>query len=371
MRNLYRLFILLFLLSSYNLRSQGTSSYSFFIAGHTYGKPGVNNIGLHPPFKQKFGYIKSRPEIKLGVLTGDIVSPQPDAQDWDEVDADIDSLGLPVYFAVGNHDMENRPLYESRYGSTYYHFIYENDLFIVLDPNIDHWNISGDQLAFMKGVVDSNYMLVDNIFVFFHQFLWWEKDNIYSHIKPNSFAGRADTINFWSEIEPCFHQLPNKVFFFAGDMGAGYWSNNFMYDSYDNLSYVCSGMGDGNGDNFVVINVDSLKSVSYDLICLNDTVLNCFGNLTDYIISSTSSVVKPEFVSFYPNPTHDMVSLRFDRRYADVSVSIFDLFGKLVLTRKYQNAFNEKINLIDLQKGLYFVTVTVNDLHQTMKLVLV
>ena len=27
--------------------------YSFFIAGHTYGAPGIDNEGVHPPFKNK------------------------------------------------------------------------------------------------------------------------------------------------------------------------------------------------------------------------------------------------------------------------------------------------------------------------------
>lgn len=36
--------------------------YSFLVADHTYGKPGVNNKGFHPPFKDKFQYIQSRPE---------------------------------------------------------------------------------------------------------------------------------------------------------------------------------------------------------------------------------------------------------------------------------------------------------------------
>lgn len=144
----FKLLVIFILLFSINLKTI-YAQYSFFVAGHTYGQPGINNEGFHPPFKEKFEYIQSRGEIVFGVLTGDIVKPNPTEQDWDEIDADIIELGLPVYFAVGNHDMENRPLFESRYGITYYHFIYNSDLFIVLDPNIDGWNISGEQLVFL------------------------------------------------------------------------------------------------------------------------------------------------------------------------------------------------------------------------------
>ena len=82
-------------------------------------------------------------------MTGDIVFPFPNAQDWDEIDAEIDTLDLPIYFTVGNHDMENCPLFESRCGIAYFDFIYNNDLFIVLDPDIDGWNITGSQLLFL------------------------------------------------------------------------------------------------------------------------------------------------------------------------------------------------------------------------------
>ncbi len=346
-----------------------TISYSFFIAGHTYGKPGVNNIGLHPPFKQKFGYIKSRSEIKFGVLTGDIVSPNPQAHDWDEVDADIDLLGLPVYFAVGNHDMENRPLYESRYGDTYYYFIFHNDLFLILDPNIDHWNISGEQLEFMKNVVNENYKTIDNIFVLFHQFLWWQKDNIYSEIKPNSFAGRADTINFWTEVEPFFHRLPNKVFFLAGDMGAAWWSNDFMYDKFDNISFVCSGMGEGIGDNFVVLNISSQKQVTYDLICLNDTVFNCFGKITDYMISPLPGTDVLQNVVVYPNPTGDFFKLRLDYSYINIDIAIYNTNGQVVLNRRTIIP-DEPVNISSLEKGVYIIIISKDSFQNRVKLVI-
>jgi len=245
-------------------------AYSFFIAGHTYGKAGVNNVGLHPPFKAQFEFIKTQKKIELGMLLGDIVSPHPTLQDWVEVDADIASLGLPVYFSVGNHDMENRPVYEKRYGKTYYSFVHQADLFIVLDPNLDEWNITGDQLNFLKKTLKEKNEKIHNIYVFFHQVLWVQKGTKYEEIRPNSLAGRATEINFWSEIEPLFNQLPNPVFMFAGDLGGGSWATDFYYDHYDNITFIGSGMGEGKGDNYVIINVSENKSVSYDKIVIEE-----------------------------------------------------------------------------------------------------
>lgn len=370
MKTIQYILLIKLILSISLLEAQTDSSlYSFFIAGHTSGQPGVNNIGLHPPFKEKFGYIQNRTEIKFGVFTGDIVSPCPTAQDWDEVDADIDSLGLPIFFAVGNHDMENRPLFESRYGDTYYYFIYQNDLFIVIDPYIDGWSISGPQLEFLENVVDSNYQSVDNIFVCFHPLLWWEPDNIYANIKPNSFAGMVSPINFWTDIEPLFHQLPNQVVFCAGDLGATSWSNDFMYDLYDNISFIGSGMGEGIGDNFIVINVDSNKTINYDLICLNDSILNCFGELTDYQISQAGgNEITVNRTYIYPNPATSYITIEPDKNNK-TTIQLFNMQGQLILKKQYNKIFKQNIDISHLPKGLYVIKMT-NELNQsTMKLV--
>lgn len=363
------LILLLGVLLMTNLLSARTDSlaYSFFIAGHTYGKAGVNNVGLHPAFKDKFGYIQSREEIAFGVLLGDIVSPDPVAQDWDEVDADIDTLGLPVYFAVGNHDMENRPLFESRYGDTYYSFIYQNDLFVILDPNLDGWSISGLQLEFLQNTIASNSISVDNIFVMFHQLLWWQSDNIYSAVRPNSFAGMSSPTNFWTDIEPLLNSLPNQVVCCAGDFGAAYWSDDFMYDTYDNISFVGTGMGEGIGDNFIVINVNTNKSVSYDLICLNNPELNCFGDLVDYKITSIQENSNP--IAVYPNPSSGKFKLEFPQSFIE-TVQIIALDGQVIWESQVFKHSKLEVDLSHLPKGLYLLRTTGSKLSTTMKIIL-
>ncbi len=282
----YIFLFLVLVLFSCDKNEDGTTeespiSYSFFIAGHTYGSPGVDNDGLHPAFKNKFDLIQSDGHIGFGVLTGDIVITGTE-QNWNEVDNDIIDLGLPVYFAAGNHDMTDRVLFESRYGQTYYSFVHQSDLFIVLDPNLDEWNISDDQLQFLENALNSEAQNVNNIFVFFHQVLWWEPDNIYQNVTLNSLAGRADTINFWNEIEPLFNGLSKPVHMFAGDVGAFNTGSEFMYHQYENIKLIASGMGGNVRDNIIIIDVHEDASVSYRLIALNDPDINALGDLLDY-----------------------------------------------------------------------------------------
>ena len=284
----YIFLFLVLVLFSCDKNEDGTTeespiSYSFFIAGHTYGTPGVDNDGLHPAFKNKFDLIQSDGHIDFGVLTGDIVITGTE-QNWNEVDNDIIDLGLPVYFAAGNHDVTDRTLFESRYGQTYYSFVHQSNLFIVLDPNIDGWNISGNQLDFLENVLNTEAQNVNNIFVFFHQLLWWEPDNIYQNVVLNSFSGRADTINFWNEIEPLFNELAKPVHMFAGDVGAYYTGSEFMYHQYENITLIASGMGGNVRDNFIIIDVHEDASVSFRLIALNAPDISALGDLEDYTL---------------------------------------------------------------------------------------
>lgn len=255
--------------------------YSFFVAGHTYGKPRVDNVGFHPPFKKKFNLINNDMSIEFGVLTGDIVKTSTE-KNWNEIDQDLNLIIHPVYFSVGNHDIDNLELYLSRYGNTYKSFIHNSDLFIILDPNIDKWNISGDQLLFLKSTLEKNHFNVDNIFVFFHQLLWWDEDNLYKNVKMNSTDGRADSINFWNEIIPLFISIKNKIYMFAGDVGAFNNGSEFMYHSYSNITFIASGMGGEVRDNIVFVDINEDKTVSFRLIALNGDNINSLGSLTDY-----------------------------------------------------------------------------------------
>ena len=264
-----------------NVTEFGPVQYSFFVAGHAYGTPGESNVGLYPPFKEKFELINSEEKMALGVLTGDIVRNSTESE-WSAVDADLETLNVPVRFAVGNHDIEDPHLFETKYGPTYFSFVNGSDLFIILDPNIDGWNISGDQLSFLDSTLNANTSSSNNIFVFFHQLLWWQSENIFSSIYPNSLYGRDETINFWSAVEPLFSELPNNVFLFAGDVGAFPTGKEVFYHCYDNVKFIASGMGDGVRDNFIIVDVSEIGQVRFRLIALNGNDINGLGELRDH-----------------------------------------------------------------------------------------
>lgn len=231
-----------------------TKHYSFFVAGHTYGVPGVNNPGVHPPFRALFPQINSD-HLDFGVFTGDIVI-KGTSTDWDEVDADLADLVFPVYFAVGNHDMSNRDLFTSRYGPTYYSFEYGEDLFIVLDGELDPCNITDEQMIFLRNVLSTSRG--QNIFVFVHRLIWVTEGTPYYKLRDelNSSDGYNFQSNFWTDVEPLFRNLDAQVYIVAGDVGVT-WAMPVFYEHYENIHLIASGMGGAEEENYLIFQVDS------------------------------------------------------------------------------------------------------------------
>jgi hypothetical protein len=80
-----------------------------------------------------------RPELIVNV--GDLVEggdfPREHLlQEWDRFDARASRARAPVFHTGGNHDLSSdlqREIWEERFGRLYYHFVYRNTLFLVLD----------------------------------------------------------------------------------------------------------------------------------------------------------------------------------------------------------------------------------------------
>ena len=80
-----------------------------------------------------------RPEFVINV--GDLIEGYPeDRADlnhmWDEADGLLNKLDMPFFRTIGNHDVsspETKEVWSERYGADYYHFIYQNVLFMVIN----------------------------------------------------------------------------------------------------------------------------------------------------------------------------------------------------------------------------------------------
>ncbi len=262
------------------------AEHSFFVAGHTYGDPRLKgeNKGLYRPFKEKIQFINEQKSLKQGFLLGDVVwGPKW----WDDVQADLDDFDCTLHIIRGNHDGPLKP-FEKKFGKSYKSFVEDNNLFIVLDSNLDNWNISGDQLTFLMNSLRNEGESVNNVFILVHHLIWWAEDKL-PKPKPNSTAKRDAITNFWDTIEPLLRIQDKPVYILAGDAGAfskEYRKRDhiieYFYYNYDNLTFVATGMGGGVRDNFVIVDIFNDGSVEFRLVHLNGDDINGLGKLEDY-----------------------------------------------------------------------------------------
>lgn len=236
-----------------------SSNYRFLSAGHIYGAP--HDDATHPAtsFLQFIPHIKIL-EPDLLFLVGDIVPSSTTVYFEDFESKVLSSVNIPTFNVVGNHDVENRDLYEQRYGSTFYTFQYGPAQFIVLDSELAACKIEETQKAFLEAAMaqaleDSE---ISSIFIFMHKALFLDRETLQilfdsgnSKIAPNAQEcylehNFEDILN--NGLLPASLQKP--IYLIAGDVGA--WGGNLSPLYYkipdSNLTVMAAGIGDTDDD---------------------------------------------------------------------------------------------------------------------------
>ncbi len=257
--------------------------YSFIAAGHTYGAPGVDNIGFHPPFSAQFDYFSEIAELRYCFLTGDVVISSTLAN-WEEIASDLADLEAESHIAPGNHDLGDTTIYNTVNGSRYYSFMDGDDLFVILDPGTTGWQIMGDQRAMLVSAIENSPVGSGSIFLFMHQLIWYEEESRYESCPPNSLEGRSGTATFESDILPLLAATEKQVVIYAGDVGAFENGCALMTHEIGKIKLIASGMGGGKRDNVVITKVHRNDSLSYQIIALNGEDRSAMGLLEDYRI---------------------------------------------------------------------------------------
>ena len=91
----------------------------------------------------------------------------------------------------------------------------------------------------------------------------------------------------------------------------------------------------------------------------------------DTLTRLNSLTVSMNVISIYPNPTHKLLNLNFNRQlHGLATLSVMDITGKGMLSYKCL-IVNEhlSIDISSLTAGMYFIIVNINDIHLTQKFI--
>lgn len=242
--------------------------YKIFVAGHAYGNANEKRIGFHPPFTK---YIKKANEdqlIELGFLTGDFLKNyETEAFPLAAVD-DIKNFNFPVYTCAGNHELLGD--YTKYFNEYYYYKKYQKDLYIILTPGLDEWNISGDQLVFLKRTLDREAHNARHIIILMHELIWWSPTNRYKDVKINYQPHFPGKTNYESVIKPLLLSYDRPITLIAGDLGATAPVSPIMYAKEGKITLIGSGMGSWKYDHVLELTMLG-DSIHYDIVPIGNT----------------------------------------------------------------------------------------------------
>ncbi|MCG2612170.1 M12 family metallo-peptidase [Flavobacterium sp. SM15] len=126
--------------------------------------------------------------------------------------------------------------------------------------------------------------------------------------------------------------------------------------------------------------VDGMNSAGQWLLAAKSTVAgNTISSITlnlcrtETTITLNSESFGLQNFSIYPNPNNGNFTVQFDSQSSNtIKVGVHDLRGRLVFEKDYQNtgAFNQNLQLNNVQSGIYMVTVQDGDKKEVKKIVI-
>jgi predicted phosphodiesterase len=172
-----------------------------------------------------------QPEFVMCV--GDLIDgytedPAEMARQWDEFDALVEPLEMPFFYVPGNHDISNeamQTLWRQRYGRSYYHFVYRDVLFLVLDTqDPPREGIGEEQARYVARTLEANPDVRWTL-VFMHQ--------------PVFLSGKDGRAG-WDRVEPLLADRSYTVF-------VGHWHNYTLYERQGRDYVMLATTGGGSG----------------------------------------------------------------------------------------------------------------------------
>lgn len=142
------------------------------VADRTGGhRPGVFALAV-----EKLNLLKPEFVVSVGDLIEGYTEDNAELNhQWDEFDSLVSKLQMPFFYVPGNHDISNSVMAEKwhrRLGSSYYHFIYRNVLFLCLNTEDgSSRRIDDRQTQYFQKVLEANKNVRWTL-VFMHQPMW-------------------------------------------------------------------------------------------------------------------------------------------------------------------------------------------------------
>ena len=257
---------------------------TFLVAGHIYGKPGDEEFHPALTLLSNIALLKEIDPDFVAFL-GDTVW-RPSEENFNDLEMlIIDQMNIPVFNAVGNHDVTNRDLYQSRYGSTIYAYKLKNHLFFILDTTLNYYGLTPDQYSFIIDTIDEQSPNLKTVHLFMHHVLFLNEDEIYGKQinKPNEGDGLS--LDFLTFLDTDLTSISKNtpIYIYAGDVGAyqgGNLSPFYKRIPGQNIYLLATGLGNNPNDSILIVEATENGEVHIRPHSLNGNQMNAIESYT-------------------------------------------------------------------------------------------
>lgn len=145
----------------------------------------------------------------------------------------------------------------------------------------------------------------------------------------------------------------------------------YEVDSHDGSTYTWEVTGgsitEGQGTNLVTI---TWGEAGMGMISLEEeTAGGCTGIAEDFEVTiddctGIEEALDASQINLYPNPTSDMLNVRFSSAKTNITVSVCNHLGQKIISKDVNSGNSDKtvqFNISDLSAGMYFVKIESND----------
>lgn len=166
-------------------------------------RTGGHRANVFAQAAQKLNLLQPEFVVSVGdLIEGGKKKPEQLQAEWKEFDGFVQQLQMPFFYVPGNHDVgaaETTKVWKDKLGRTYYHFLYREVLFLMLnndDPPGSNGHIGKEQIAYARKVLEANKNARWTVVVM-HRPLW------------NANNGAK---NGWGEVEAALEGRQYTVF---------------------------------------------------------------------------------------------------------------------------------------------------------------
>lgn len=286
-----------------------SESFSFVVSGHFHGESSNQSTFPASTILAGIDTINSlKPQFLMSL--GDMFVDVDDKYIYNYNRSLFEKLKMPIFNAVGNHDLSNGNYYEKVYGKTFFKFTIHSCLFVVLNTEINDGSIKDEQLDFFKeallqGCSDS----IKKVFIFSHRPIWSENDVVYEKLFKGNSRTAFGVNNYEDEVKPLLVEFSKTrpVFWMSGSMANAPASFFYHQDPTTKITFMQTAIRDLPRDAVLLVSLKK-DEVVFSGISLTGQTLNPVTSYNLAYWNENVDTVEPFSYRLLPYMTIKMLS---------------------------------------------------------------